>query len=34
MAYSKTSIGLNYDDTVFGVNESGALYRKGAYTAE
>lgn len=32
--YSKTSIDVNYDDTAFGVNESGALYRKGAYTAE
>ena len=33
-AYSKTSIGLNYDDTAFGINDNGALYRKSAYTAE
>lgn len=32
--YSKTSIGVNYDDTMFGVSESGALYRKDGYTAE
>ena len=32
--YSKTSIGVNYDDTMFGVNENGALYKKDSYTAE
>ena len=32
--YSKTSIGVNYDDTMFGVSESGALYRKYGYTVE
>lgn len=25
---------MNYDDTMFGVSESGALYRKNGYTAE
>ena len=32
--YSKKSIGVNYDDTMFGVSKSGALYRKNGYTAE